>query len=201
MGSRWFNDGSCDARGRLFAGTMAFDGATDRGALYRFAAGHLDMVLSPVSVSNGLDWSPDNSTMYYVDSALQRIDRIDYDLDTGELGQRSPFVVVATEDGIPDGLCVDAAGYVWVAFVAGWCVRRFDPTGQLDLVVRLPVANVTACAFGGPTLEDLYITTASDGLDGEERERQPLAGALFRLRAPVSGRAGYHFDSSSLMSR
>ncbi|MCU1493641.1 MAG: hypothetical protein JWO62_1405 [Acidimicrobiaceae bacterium] len=188
------NDGSCDAAGRLFAGTMAFAESAGRGALYRLEPSlDLTVVEAPVTVSNGIDWSPDGTRMYYVDSATHGIDVFDYDLATGVPSARRRLATVETDDGLPDGLTVDSEGYVWVAFWGGWCVRRYAPDGELDRVVRFPTSAVTACAFGGPDLADLYVTTAYEGLTTKERARQPLAGALFRVTTGVHGRAGLAF--------
>jgi sugar lactone lactonase YvrE len=188
------NDGSCDAAGRLFAGTMAFSGAAGAGALYRLDPSlGLEVAVAPVTVSNGIDWSPDAARMYYIDSASGGIDVFDYDLASGMPTKRRRLVSLGKGDGIPDGLTVDMEGHVWVAFWGGWCVRRYDPEGLLDRVVRLPTAAVTACSFGGPGLTDLYVTTASEGLTTAEREEQPLAGALFRVSTEVQGRAGLAF--------
>jgi sugar lactone lactonase YvrE len=188
------NDGSCDPAGRLFAGTVAISGAPGRGTLYRLGpALEPEVVLSPVTVSNGIDWSPDASLMYYIDSPTRAVDVFDYDITTGTPSRRRTLVAVGENDGVPDGLTVDADGYVWVAFCGGWCVRRYAPDGQLERVVQQPVAAVTACAFGGPELNDLYVTTASEGLTAAEKFEQPMAGALFRVSTDVRGKAGFAF--------
>jgi sugar lactone lactonase YvrE len=133
--------------------------------------------------------------MYYIDTGVNRVDVFDFDETRGELTGRRPFVNIATISGKPDGLIVDAQGYVWVALWKGGALHRYAPGGKLDRVVKLPVQQVTKCAFGGPDLTDLYITTARAGLDAAQLEAQPLAGSVFRVRPGVSGRPASRFAS------
>ncbi len=187
------NDGYVDARGRFWAGTMDMEGGT-RGALYRLDPdGRVHQMLTGVGISNGIDWSPDGRLMYYVDTPTRRIDVFDFDEERGEISGRRPFVVIAPELGHPDGMIVDAAGFVWQALWGGGAVHRYAPDGRLDRVVKLPPSQVTKCAFGGADLGDLYITTAWIELADEERARQPQAGHLFRFRPGVFGRAPNRF--------
>lgn len=189
------NDGACDAVGRFWAGTMALDTRPGAGSLYRLDPdGRVTRVLTDVTISNGLDWSLDGRTMYYVDSPTRRIDRFDYDPATGEIGNRRPFVSIPEEAGLPDGLTVDAEGGVWVALWGGAALHRYGPDGRLDRVVPLPVTQPTSCAFGGPDLADLYVTSARMELSPEQRRRQPQAGGLFRLRPGVAGRPAHAFE-------
>ena len=177
------NDGGCDPDGRFYCGSMAYDQTPGAGALYRLdpdRSAHL--VLAGVTISNGLAWSPDGTVAYYVDTPTQRIDRFDY-LDGALVGRR-PFATVPGGAGAPDGITVDAEGHVWVAMWEGSCVRRYRPDGRLDSRVDLPVSRVTACAFGGPALDRLYVTTSRLGVD---RGREPAAGAVFRVDVGVRG--------------
>jgi sugar lactone lactonase YvrE len=139
-------------------------------------------VLAGVTVSNGLDWSPDGSLAYYDDTATHRVDVFDYDRDAGLTGRR-PFVQMP-DDGNPDGLTVDAEGGVWVALYGSGVVHRYTPAGVLDDVVEVPTAQVTACTFGGPRLDQLFVTTSREGLaPGDD----PLAGSLFRTDVGIAG--------------
>jgi len=188
------NDGYVDARGRFWAGSMSVSGGRERGSLYRLDPdGSVRRMLSRVSISNGLDWSPDGRTFYYTDLALSRVDRFDFDPIAGLLANRRPFVEFPLEIGYPDGLIVDAEGYVWVALWEGGSVHRYAPDGRLDLIIPIPASQTTKCAFGGPDYTDLYITTAWIGLDHDARESQPLAGGLFRVRPGMRGRRPNRF--------
>lgn len=182
-----FNDGKCDPRGRFWAGTMAYDEATGAGALYRLdSGGAVTRVFAGVTISNGLAWSADAATMYYIDSPTQRIDAFSYAAETGEIRDRRPMVDIPAELGSPDGMTIDADGGLWVALWGGGAVHRYLD-GRLDRVIRLPVSRPTSCAFGGPDLDELYVTSAWKGLSADARRAEPLAGALFRVRPGVRG--------------
>ena len=182
------NDGYVDARGRFWAGSMGVGGLRERGSLYRLDPdGSVRRMLPNVSISNGIDWSPDNKRMYYCDLALSRIDIFEFELDRGAIRNRKPFVEFPAEIGYPDGLIVDAEGFVWVGIWEGGSVHRYAPDGRLDQIIPVPASQTTKCAFGGRDLRDLYITTAWVGLDPVARTEQPLAGGLFRLRPGVAG--------------
>ncbi|MEV4894125.1 SMP-30/gluconolactonase/LRE family protein [Nonomuraea sp. NPDC055795] len=171
------NDGACDRTGRFFAGTKAEDDTPGAGALYRLdPGGRCERVLEGVSISNGIAWSPDERLLYYVDTPTGRVDVFDYDPASGRMAGRRVFAEIPR--GYPDGITVDAAGHVWVALWEGGAVLRLRPDGRLDLAVEVPAANVTSCAFGGPGLGELYITTAWDGRAG---------GELWRCRTPYTG--------------
>jgi sugar lactone lactonase YvrE len=172
------NDAAVDSAGRLWAGTMAYDVTPGGGRLNRVEPdGSFTTVLDDVTISNGTGWSPDGSLMYYIDTPLRRIDVFDVDRDSGEISGRRVFAAVTR--GQPDGLTVDADGCVWVALWDGGGVHRYTPDGELDRVIDLPASLTTACAFGGPDLTDLYVTTASEGLSAGALAAQPDAGALF----------------------
>jgi sugar lactone lactonase YvrE len=179
------NEGGCDPDGRFYCGSMAYDQRPGAGTLYRLDPDRsVSVILDEVSVSNGLEWSPDGSLAYYNDTPTQQVALFDYDSDTGLTGRRV-FVEIPEEDGHPDGLTVDADGGVWVALYGGGAVRRYSPDGRLDEIVELPTSQVTACTFGGPGLDELFITTSQENL---EPGTDPLAGALFRAAAGVTGR-------------
>lgn len=197
-GSR-MNDGKCDCRGRFWAGSMAVDHTPGAGTLYRveYANGGLRALaqLHGTTISNGLDWSDDNTRMYYVDSATQRIDMFDFDVDAGRLENRRAFVVIPRSDGLPDGMTVDTEGYIWVALFGVGKVRRYSPRGEIDMEIGVPVTLVTSCAFGGDDLRDLYITTARHRLSPAEAAAQPTAGGVFVSRPGPQGRAPFLFAS------
>jgi sugar lactone lactonase YvrE len=174
------NDAGVDPAGRLWAGTMRYDQAPGGGFLARVEqGGRATVVLPSVSISNGMGWSPDEKRMYYVDTPTGRVDVFDYDLSTGEIGNRRPLVEVTDTPGVPDGLCVDADGCVWVAVNGGGQVRRYTPMGGLDRIVEVPAKQVSACCFGGDDLTDLYVTTVRERRTGSRALSQPLAGSLF----------------------
>ncbi len=184
-----FNDGKCDPQGRFWAGTMALDQRAGAGALYRLDPDlTVHRMVDDIAISNGLDWSLDGRTMYYVDTPTQRIDRFDFDPATGSIADRRPFVLVDPADGNPDGLTVDAEGAIWLALWDGWIVRRYLPDGSIDREIRLPVSEVTCPVFGGPDLDELYITSAWEQLSEAQHAAEPLAGAMFRVRPGVRGR-------------
>ena len=182
------NDAKCDPAGRLWAGTMAFEAEPGAGALYRIDADRSwQQVIGGVTISNGLGWSPDGSTMYYIDSPTRGVDLLDYDPATGAATGRRRLISCDDVEGIPDGMAVDAEGHLWVAFFGGGVVRRYDPEGGLVTEVALPAAQITSCAFGGEDLDELYITSAARGLSATELAEQPHAGAVFRCRPGVRG--------------
>jgi sugar lactone lactonase YvrE len=182
------NDAKCAPDGRLFAGTMHEGGAERQAALYRIDGDHsVTLVLSEVSLSNGLGWSPAGDTMYYIDTMTRGVDAFDYGLGSGELDRRRRIVTLAAEDGDPDGMTVDEAGFLWVALWGGGEVRRYGPDGRLDGTIELPATQVTSCCFGGASRNDLYITSARLDLTPGQLGAEPLAGALFRVRVDTPG--------------
>lgn len=188
------NDGKCDAGGRFWAGTMAFEVTAGAGALYRLDADlQVSRVVSGVTLSNGLDWSPDGRQMYYIDSTTQGVDVFDFEPADGSLGARRRLITFPPAEGLPDGMTVDAEGGLWIALHGSGTIRRYTSDGLVDRVVRIPATMVTSCAFGGADLTDLYITTMSLGLSAEGRRAQPLAGGLFRCRPGVRGLPAHRF--------
>jgi sugar lactone lactonase YvrE len=188
------NDGYVDRRGRFWAGTLSLARAAGQGTLYRLDPdGTVHTMLAPVTTSNGIDWSPDGKLMYYIDTRTNRVDVFDFDEVSGAIGNRRPLVEVPAGDGHPDGLVVDGRGGIWVAFWRGCAIRRYTPAGELDLTVVMPVSLVTKCAFGGPDLDELYITTARTDLTPAERAEQPQAGGVFRLKPGVRGQLANRF--------
>ena len=183
------NDGKVDPQGRFWAGTMAFDEVTVSGSLYRLDPdGTVTRHLTDVGISNGIDWSADGRTMYFIDSPEAGVDTFRWDGEAGTISDRRRLATIPADGGKPDGMTLDAEGYLWVACWGGWAVRRYAPDGTLDRVIRFPVAHTSSVAFGGPDLDELYVTTAWHLLSEEDRAAQPLAGGLFRCRPGVRGR-------------
>lgn len=164
------NDGACDAAGRFWIGTMGLDETPGAGALYRYD-GRLERVLDDVTLSNGIGWTRDDTRMYYIDSPVQRVDVFDFEVASGRIDDRRPFVSIDESEGIPDGLTVDDEGGVWVALYGGSCVHRYDESGRLDAVLEVPALNVTSCCFGGDDGRSLFVTTAAP--DGNVYVTQP----------------------------
>jgi sugar lactone lactonase YvrE len=191
-----FNDGKCDAAGRLWAGTMSTVRRPGDGSLYRVDPdGEAVEVISSTTISNGLGWSPDNALFYFVDSTTQTIDVFDFDVTSGRIANRRPWVEVDPRHGLPDGLTVDEEGGVWLCLFGGGCVRRYDREGRLDTVVQLPVSNPTSPAFGGPNLDRLYVTTARHRLTPKQLGEEALAGGIFKIAAGVRGLPGNRFPA------
>jgi sugar lactone lactonase YvrE len=177
------NEGGCDPAGRLYCGSMSYQAETAAGSLYLLHPdGAVDTVAGGFTIPNGLEWTPDGTQAYHVDTPTGRIDILDWNADEG-LHNRRPFANVEG-DGQPDGLTVDADGGVWVAVWGGRAVHCYGPDGSLSAVVEVPAAQVSACTFGGPDLEELFITTSRENLDDPE----PAAGAVFSVRPGVRGR-------------
>ena len=188
-----FNDGKLDRAGRFWAGTMDDQERQASGALYRLDDDRSSRRLDDgYRVTNGPAFDRFGRLMYHNDSARQLTYVFDVDED-GAPTNRREFARYGEGDGYPDGMTVDAEDCLWIAFWDGWCVRRFSPAGDCLAKIDLPVQKPTSCAFGGPLLDRLYITSASIGLDSSDRERQPCAGGLFMLDTGVSGLADMPF--------
>ncbi len=184
-----FNDGKCDPAGRFLAGTMDDAEQAATGSLYVLDADRsVKALLTGLRISNGLGWSPDGRTFYFIDTPTRVVMAYDYDLENARLSRPRPAVRIPKEMGWPDGMTVDAEGMLWVALWGGARLTRWNPvTGRLLQTVPLPALNVTSCAFGGEALDDLYVTTARKGMTAEQLVRYPLSGGLFRIRPGVTG--------------
>jgi sugar lactone lactonase YvrE len=197
------NDAKCDPRGRLWAGTLAFD-FTPRGALYRIDAdGSVHTMLEKLYIANGMAWSPDGSVFYFADSLTQRVDAFDFDVERGTISRRRTFVAIAHGEGGPNGLTVDAEGCVWVAVTGSGRVRRYSPNGALLSTVEIGTPGATSCAFGGADGADLFITSLGRrmpevartlGLTDEMMNNDGRElGGVFVCRPGVTGRAATPF--------
>jgi sugar lactone lactonase YvrE len=180
------NEGGCDPDGRFYCGSMAYDQTQGAGSIYRLDADRsVHVVLEGVTVSNGLEWTPDGGSAYYNDTPTHRISVFDYDRESGLTGRRTfTDVVVGDEPGRPDGLTVDGEGGVWTALYGNGLVHRYGPDGVLDQVVEVGARQVTACTFGGADLDQLFITTSRENLEPGD---DPLAGSVFAVAVGVEG--------------
>jgi sugar lactone lactonase YvrE len=185
-----FNDGKCDSEGRLWAGTMPTNGEKETGAFYSLSPDKtVTKHFGGVSCSNGLAWSTDNRTLYYIDTPTRRVDAFTYHAESGTLANRREAFPIPDGLGYPDGMTIDADGFLWVAMWGGGAVVCFAPeTGEIVGKVSVGAKNVTSCAWGGPNLEELYITTARDNTSDEELRELPHAGGVFI--AHVDGKRG-----------
>jgi sugar lactone lactonase YvrE len=188
-GGTRMNDAACDPAGRFLAGTMAFDERPGAGALYRLDLdGTVTTVLDGLTVSNGIDWSPDGRTVYLADSGPGVVHAFDHDPDTGAFTGGRVLLEFNGDDGVADGLTVDDEGCIWTALWGGGQVRRWSPDGELLAVVEVPgVAQTSSCAFAGPGRDLLVISTSAEGLDDAARAAQPDAGRLFTAHPGVTG--------------
>jgi sugar lactone lactonase YvrE len=179
-----FNDGKCDAAGRFWAGTMAKSEEEGKGNLYVMETDlSVKKKIDNVSISNGIAWSADNTTLYYINTPTNYVFAFDYNIENAEIDNQRVVIDLTHETGYADGMTIDDEGMLWIAFYGGWRVGRYDPlTGELLTHTELPVANVTCCTFGGNDLNDLYITTAAKGLNAGELQQQPDAGKLFVIK-------------------
>ncbi len=187
-----FNDGACDPAGRFWAGTAATDGQPGAGSLYRLDPdGSVTEILHGVTESNGLGWNPAATVFYYTDSGEEqsRVRAFGFDLAAGALGGEHDLIRFAPGDGTADGLVVDADGCLWIAMWGAGCVRRYSARGGLLGVYPVPASQPTCPCFGGPELDELFLSTAWEGLDREQRSAEPLAGRLLRARPGVRGLA------------
>lgn len=192
-----FNDGKVDPWGRFLAGTMGWDVSKPIGALHMLWPDHsVTTLVEQVSISNGLAWSADRRTMYYIDTPTHRIDAFDVDPGSGVLSARRPVVEVA--DGSPDGMTIDDEDCLWVALWDGGRVQRYSPGGQLLAEVQVPEGGyVSSAAFGGAEMSTLYITTARSGLSDAELAASPHAGDIYAFEAPVSGPVAFRFGGAA----
>lgn len=198
------NDAKCDRSGRLWTGSLSIDFRRGAAALYRIDCdGRVHTVLQGLTLANGLDWSPDGSTFYLVDTATLSVAAFDFDLDRGELASRRTLITIERGAGGPNGLAIDHEGCLWVALTGGGAVRRYSPDGELLDHIDLPVPGPTSCAFGGADGAELFITSRSGrmpdiatelGVKPEMQESTSTdAGGLFVCRPRVTGAAATPF--------
>jgi sugar lactone lactonase YvrE len=191
-----FNDGKCDPTGRFLAGSMDNAEIEASGSLYSLAPdGSVKTLLTGRRISNGLTWSPDQHTFYFIDTPTRLVMAYDYDLAAGGIANPRPVVSVPPGLGWPDGMTSDAEGLLWVAMWGGAKLTRWNPaTGQLVAEIPIPAFNVSSCCFGGPDLTDLYVTSARKGMDTKQLAKYPLTGGLFRVRTDIQGMPTFEFN-------
>lgn len=188
LGEERFNDGKADRAGRFWIGTLDRKVGSAIGRLYRLDPGYaITQMDSGFTVSNGIGWSPDDRIMYFTDTSSRRIYRYDFDADSGKIANRRVFVEAEPGHGGPDGMTVDAEGYVWSAQFDRWCIHRYAPDGRLDRSIRMPVQRPTTCMFGGADLATLYVTSTRVNLAADALAAQPQAGGVFALNVGVLG--------------
>ena len=193
--SNRFNDGKCDPAGRLWAGTMSFDGSANQGALYCLDVDRsVTRKLDSVSISNGIVWTSDYSTMYFIDSPLNTVRAYDYDVDTANL-KNERIVCRNQGEGVFDGMTIDAEGLLWIAIYGGSAIKCYDPRdGLLKRELIMPFLNVTSCAFGGEKLDRLYVTSACQGMSESDLNKQPLAGSLISVYPGCVGVPSFKYE-------
>lgn len=184
-----FNDGKCDPSGRFWVGSLALDSRKKGASLYRLDLNkQIHTVLNNVTISNGIVWTADRKTMYYVDTPTRMVQAFDYDDNSGTITNRRVAIKIPDGMGAPDGMTIDAEGKLWVALWGGFAVGRFDPqTGELLQKISVPAPNVSSCSFGGKNLDVLYITTARAWVNPEKLIEYPFSGSLFSAKPGVKG--------------
>ena len=190
------NDGKCDSYGRFWVGTYPMHGGLFTGALYslQFDTGVPQSHLQQIGCSNGIAWSADNRTMYYIDSPTKRVDAFDYQIETGAISNRRAVIEIPQGMGVPDGMTIDSDDHLWIAHWGGWCVSHWNPkTGKMLGKIELPVSQVTSVCFAGERMNKLFITSAKVGLDEKQLQQEPLAGSLFVVELERKGKENSHF--------
>ncbi len=189
-----FNDGKCDPAGRFLAGTMDLGESDPSGAFYSFDGKQSTRLLENITISNGLAWSADHKTFYYIDTPTREVKAFDYDLATGQIANPRVAVYVPDSLGWPDGMTSDTDGNLWIALWGGAQVTKWNPnTGKLLEQISVPALHTSACVFGGADMNELYITSARKGLSETDLQKYPLSGGLFKVVTGVTGMPTFEF--------
>lgn len=189
-----FNDGKCDPRGRFLAGTMDMNEKDPTGSLYSFDGKSVTKLISNVTISNGLTWSADGKTFYYIDTPTREVKAFDYDLDAGTIANPRAAVTIPESLGWPDGMTSDTQGNLWIAMWGGAQITKWNPnTGQLLEQIPVPVLQPSSCVFGGKNMNELFITSARKGLNDAALKQYPLSGGVFRVKTNVEGLPLFEF--------
>ncbi|WP_405562285.1 SMP-30/gluconolactonase/LRE family protein [Polaribacter sp. Asnod6-C07] len=198
-GSR-LNDGKCDPAGRFWVGSMHFNQLKNKANLYTITSENiLIKKVDSVTISNGIVWTSDKKTMYYIDTPTSSIKAFDYDNKTGEITNGKVVVQIPESLGFPDGMTIDEENMLWVGMWNGNAVIRFNPiNGKVISKIEVPAHNITSCAFGGENLDILYITSASVDMTAEEVKKYPLAGSVFKIKPGVKGvNSNFYIENKS----
>lgn len=192
-----YNDGKCDPAGRFWIGSMSLSEKAGAGSVYMIERDLSHTVkIKRVTVSNGMAWSADHKTFYYIDTPTLQVIAYNYDLATGDITNKRVVITIPKKEGFPDGMTIDKEGMLWIGHWDGWQVARWNPfSGEKLMSIHLPASRITSCTFGGEDLGDLYITSAKVGLTEQQQEEQPLAGSLFVIKnSGFQGMAAFEFD-------
>lgn len=188
------NDGKCDPAGRFLAGTMDMNEKDPTGTVYSFDGKDVKPLLGGVTISNGLAWSPDHKTFYYIDTPTREVRAFDYDVKTGGIANPRAAIRVPEALGWPDGMTSDTAGSLWIAMWGGAQVTRWNPgTGQLLEQVSMPALQPSSCVFGGKDMNELFVTSARVGMSAADLKEYPLSGGLFRVQTKFEGMPTFEF--------
>lgn len=189
-----FNDGKCDPAGRFLVGTMAMNESDPTGSFYSFDGKQVTKLFGGVTISNGLTWSPDHKTFYYIDTPTRKVQAFDYDLATGQIANPRVAIRIADTLGWPDGMTSDTDGNLWIALWGGAQITKWNPqTGGLLEQIPVPALQTSSCIFGGKNMNELYITSARKGMNGENLKKYPLSGGLFKVETKVTGMPTFEF--------
>ncbi len=190
------NDGKCDPAGRFIAGSMDMGEENPSGALYSFDGKQATRLLSGITISNGLAWSVDHKTFYYIDTPTREVKAYDYDLATGQIANPRTVIHVPESLGWPDGMTSDTDGNLWISIWGGAQVTQWNPsTGKLLEQIQLPALHTSSCVFGGKDMNELYVTSARKGMSEADLKKYPLSGGLFKVITKVEGMPTFEFGS------
>ena len=188
------NDGKCDPAGRFIAGTMDMNEKDPYGSLYSFDGKQTTRLLNGVTISNGLAWSVDHKTFYYIDTPTHEVKAFDYDLASGQIANPRVAIRIPESLGWPDGMTSDTNGNLWIALWGGAQVTKWNPnTGKLLEQIPVPALQSSACVFGGKNMNELYVTSARVGMSDANLQKYPLSGGLFKIVTGVTGMPTFEF--------
>ncbi|HRQ24987.1 MAG TPA: SMP-30/gluconolactonase/LRE family protein, partial [Anaerolineales bacterium] len=189
------NDGKCDPAGRFLVGTMDMDETETTGSLYSFDGTNTKKLMEGIRIANGLAWSPDHKTFYYIDTFTRIVKTFDYDVNTGEIANPRAAIRVPEALGWPDGMTSDTDGSLWIAMWGGAQVTKWNPqTGKLLESIPVPALQTSSVVFGGRDMNELYVTSARVGMSGTDLKKYPLSGGLFRVVTKIEGMPTFEFS-------